>query len=63
MELKMGIDFNKIDIFCKINDFVIINDELLCEEGMYKKLVYATKDNFIGRSVYPENMPIIINTG
>ncbi len=47
--------------FCKINDFVIITDDMLKKNNMYKELVYATNDNFIGKSVYPSNMPILIN--
>lgn len=61
MELTMIINFEELDNFCKKNDFVIITDELLKKEGMYKNLVYATDDNFVGKSVYPKDMPIIMN--
>lgn len=60
-ELKMKINFNELENFCKENNFIIIDDEILNKEGMYKNLVYATNDNFVGKSVYPEDMPIIMN--
>jgi D-alanyl-D-alanine dipeptidase len=63
MELKMIINFEEIENFCKLNDFVIITDELLAREGMYKNLVYATENNFVGKSVYPKEMPIIMDEG
>ena len=61
MELKMIIDNNELENFCKINDFIIIDDKMLEEAGMFKNLVYATDNNFVGMSVYPKNMPIIMN--
>lgn len=63
MELKMVINFDEIEKFCLINDFIIITDEILIKEGMYKNLVYATEDNFVGKSVYPKDMPLIMNKG
>ena len=57
----MIINFEEIENFCKLNDFVIITDELLDREGMYKNFVYATENNFVGKSVYPKEMPIMIN--
>lgn len=59
MELK--IDFNALENFCKINDFILVDDEMLKMEKMYKNFVYSTDNNFVGKSVYPKNMPIIIN--
>lgn len=28
---------------------------------MYKELVYATNNNFIGKNIYPNDMPLIMN--
>ena len=61
MDLQIIINDEILDKFCEVNDFIIISDEMLSREGMFKNLVYATKDNFVGVSVYPENMPIIMN--
>ena len=61
MELKMFINNEELEKFCELNDFIVITDEILSQVGMYKNLVYATDNNFVGVSVYPENMPIIMN--
>ena len=63
MELKMIINFEEIEKFCKVNGFIIISDELLKKEEMRRNLVYATENNFVGKSVYPKDMPIIMNEG
>lgn len=57
----MIINNEELKNFCQINDFVVITDEMLEQAGMYKNLVYATDNNFVGVRVYPENMPIIMN--
>lgn len=59
--MKLEINFNKLENFCKENDFILIDDEKLKSENMYKNFVYSTTNNFVGKAVYPENMPIIIN--
>jgi len=61
MGLTMVINFGELENFCKENDFIIISDEMLAQEGMYKNLVYTTNNNFVGKSVYPVDMPIIMN--
>lgn len=57
----MKINFNDLDSFCKKNNFIIITDEMLKEEKIVKNIVYATKNNFVGIQIYPEDMPILIN--
>lgn len=52
-----------LENFCERNNFIIINDDMLQANNMYKDIVYATDNNFIGKSVYPSDMPIIINKG
>lgn len=47
--------------FCELNDFLIISDDMLKEHNMYKDLVYSTDNNFVGKKIYPEDMPLIIN--
>lgn len=47
--------------FCLNNDFIIVTDDMLKENNMYKDIVYATDNNFVGKSVYPKDMPVIIN--
>ena len=59
--IELIIKYELLDEFCKINDFIIVNDDILKENNMYKNIVYATTNNFVGRSVYPKEMPIIIN--
>ena len=39
MELKMIINFEELENFCKANDFIIINDELLKKELCRKKCI------------------------
>lgn len=62
-KLKLLINQNELATFCQANDFIIISDEMLKQEGMYKNLVYATENNFVGKSVYPVDMPILMNKG
>lgn len=52
-----------IDKFCEINNFLNITDDMLKENNMYKNIIYASDNNFIKKSVYPKNMPILINKG
>lgn len=61
--MNLIINFNELKKFCEINDFVLVDEDYLKAEGMYKNFVYATTNNFVGNAVYPENMPIIINKG
>ena len=51
MELKMFINNEELARFCELNDFIVITDEILSQVGMYKNLVYATDNNFVGVSV------------
>ena len=59
MELK--INFNELENFCKINDFIFVDEEMLKIEKIYKNFVYSTNNNFVGKAVYPEDMPVIMN--
>ena len=59
--MKLKINFNELENFCKINDFILVDDEMLKSEKMYKNFVYSTNNNFVGKAVYPEDMPIIMN--
>lgn len=61
--MKLIIRKDLINKFCEDNDFIIITDEMLEKNNMYKDIVYATEDNFVGKSVYPVDMPLIINKG
>lgn len=58
---ELIINYDLLDDFCKINDFVIVTDEMLNKNNMYKDIVYATTNNFLNHQVYPKNMPIIMN--
>lgn len=58
---KLIINYDNLDNFCKKNDFLLIDEEMLKKENMYKYFFYATDNNFVGFSVYPSNMPLIIN--
>lgn len=60
---ELIIKHDLLEEFCKINDLVIITDEMLNENNMYKDIVYASDNNFVGKSVYPKDMPIIMNEG
>ena len=62
-KLRLVINFEKLDEFCLKNDFIIITDEMLIKEKMKKNLVYATSYNFVGKPVYSENMPLLIEKG
>lgn len=59
--IELIINYDLLDKFCKLNHFIIITDEMLKENNMYKDLVYATDNNFVGVSVYPKDMPIMMN--
>ena len=59
--MRLNINFDELNNFCEINNFILVNNEMLKVEGMYKNFVYSTENNFIGKSVYPKDMPIIIN--
>lgn len=61
VKLNIDINYDEIDKFCSINDFVVIDDYELQNEGMFKNIVYATENNFVGVAVYPKNMPLIMN--
>lgn len=58
---QLIINKEKLESFCKTNNFIMITNDMLKKEGMYKNLVYTTNDNFVGKSAYPKDMPIIIN--
>ena len=60
---KLDLIINKelLEEFCIVNDFLIVTDEMLKGNNIYKDLVYATDNNFVGVSVYPSDMPIIMN--
>ena len=58
---KLVVNYELLDEFCKINNFIIVTDEMLNENNMYKDIVYATDNNFVGKNVYPKDMPILIN--
>ena len=59
--MKLKINFSELENFCKENDFILVDDETLRKERIYKNFVYATDNNFVGKAVYPEDMPIILN--
>lgn len=59
--MKLKINFNELENFCRENDFILVDDETLRKEKMHKNFVYATNNNFVGKAVYPEDMPIILN--
>jgi len=60
-EFELIIKYDLLEEFCKINNFMVITDNMLKENNMYKDLIYATDNNFIGKRIYPEDMPLIIN--
>jgi len=59
--IKLEINHDLLKEFCDVNNFVIVTDEMLKENNMYKDLVYATDNNFVGVSVYPKDMPVMMN--
>ena len=59
--IELNINYDLLNEFCKINDFIIITDEMLKENNIYKELVYSTNNNFTGKSIYPKDMPLMIN--
>lgn len=61
----MDLIINKdlLNKFCSDNNFIIVTDEMLEENNMYKDIVYSTDNNFVGKSVYPKDMPIMMNDG
>ena len=60
-KFKLIINYELLEEFCKINDFLIITKEMLEENNIFEDLVYATDDNFVGKSVYPKEMPLMMN--
>lgn len=58
---KLIINYDLLDEFCKVNNFIIITEDMLIKNNMYKELIYATNNNFIGKSIYPNDMPLIMN--
>jgi len=60
-KFKLIIRHDLLEEFCQINNFITITDEMLKENNMYKELIYATENNFVGKRVYPKEMPLIIN--
>ena len=44
---KLVVNYELLDEFCKINNFIIVTDEMLNENNMYKDIVYATDNNFV----------------
>jgi D-alanyl-D-alanine dipeptidase len=61
--VNLIINKELIDKFCEDNDFIIVTDQMLKDNNIYKDIVYATKNNFVGKAVYPKDMPLIINDG
>jgi len=59
--IELIIRYDLLDEFCNINDFVIVTDDMLVENNIYKYLFYENEDNFVGQSVYPKGMPLIMN--
>lgn len=59
--LELIINHDLLNNFCEINNFIIITDTMLQENNMYKNLVYTTSNNFVGMSVYPKDMPLMMN--
>lgn len=59
----MNLIINKklLDKFCNDNNFIIVTDQMLKDNNMYKDIVYAGENNFVGKAVYPKDMPIIMN--
>lgn len=58
---ELIINESELIDFCRVNNLVIVSDEMLKEHNIYKYLVYAHNDNFLGTSIYNKNMPLIIN--
>ena len=58
---NIEINYDNLKHFCDINDFVLISEEELKKENMYKNFVYSTNNNFTGMRVYPIDMPVIMN--
>ena len=59
--MEVIINYDNLDKFCKKNNFLLISKEELKRENIYLDLKYATDDNFVGRRVYPKDMPLIVN--
>ena len=59
--LQVIINFDVLDSFIKKNNFLVITDDMLKKENMYKDLKYSTTDNFLHKKIYPSDMPLIIN--
>ena len=61
IELKLIINYEKLDEFCRINNLLVVSKEALEANGIFENLVYATENNFVGKSVYPEDMPLMMH--
>lgn len=61
--MNLIINMTLLDKFCADNDFIVVTDEMLKDNNMYKDIVYASNNNFVGKAVYPKEMPIIMNNG
>ena len=60
-DFKLVIKEELLDEFCQKNNFLIITDDMLAKNHIYINFVYSTSHNFIGKNVYPKNMPLMIN--
>lgn len=40
---SLVINYDNLKHFCDINDFIVVTDEMLKKENMFKNFVYATK--------------------
>ena len=58
---SLVISYDNLKHFCDINDFIIVTDEMLKKENMFKNFVYETKNNFVNFPIYPKDMPILMN--
>lgn len=60
-KFKLIINYELLNEFCKINELVIVTKEMLKENNIFEELVYSTANNFVGRSVYPKDMPLMMH--
>ena len=59
--MKLIINKESLVKFCQDNNFIIVTDQMLKDNNMYKEIVYASENNFVGKAVYPKDMPVIMN--